>query len=154
MTHKSWGFGQVDNVNFLVNQMTIHFRHKKGHTMQLQYAAESLLPIATDHILAQKAADLPGVKARAKADPVAFMRSLLANFDGKATADQVMQTLVPDVFSEAEFKRWWEGAKRSLKADGHFSVPSKKSEPIELREAPVARSDEYLAAFLAEQRTG
>ena len=159
VTHKSWGFGQVDTVNFLVNQMTIHFRTKKAHTMQLQYAAESLQPIAADHILAQKASDLSGVKARAKADPVAFMRALLGDFGGKATQDQVMQALMPEVFSEAEFKRWWEGAKRALKKDGHFSVPAKKTEPVELRDAPVSRTDEYLAAFasarqLKDQLTG
>jgi transcription elongation GreA/GreB family factor len=152
VTHKSWGFGQVDAVNFLVNQMTIHFRTKKGHTMQLQYAAESLQPIDPDHILAQKAADLPGVKARAKEDPVAFIRSILTSFGGKATQDQIMQTLIPDVFSEAEFKRWWEGAKKSLKKDGHFSIPTKKSEPFELREAPVSRTDEYLNAFASARQ--
>jgi transcription elongation GreA/GreB family factor len=152
VTHKSWGFGQVDGVNFLVNQMTIHFRTKKGHTMQLQYAAESLQPIAADHILAQKVSDLTGVKARAKDDVVGFMRALLGSFGGKATQDQIMQTLIPDVFSEAEFKRWWEGAKRSLKKDGHFSVPAKKSEPFELRDAPVARTDEYLAAFTSARQ--
>lgn len=147
VTHKSWGFGQVDAVNFLINQMTIHFRTKKGHTMQLQYAAESLQPIGTDHILAQKASDLPGVRTRAKEDSVGFMRGLLQNFDGRATQDQVMQTLVPDVFSEAEFKRWWESTKKALKKDGHFSVPTKKNEPLELRDAPVARTDEWLSAF-------
>jgi transcription elongation GreA/GreB family factor len=152
VTHKSWGFGQVDAVNFLVNQMTIHFRTKKGHTMQLQYAAESLQPIDADHILAQKAADLPAVKARAKDDPVAFVRSVLVSFGGKATQDQIMHTLLPDVFSEAEFKRWWEGAKRALKKDGHFSIPAKKSEPFELREAPVSRTDEYLAAFTSARQ--
>ncbi len=152
VTHKSWGFGQVDAVNFLVNQMTIHFRTKKGHTMQLQYAAESLLPIESDHILAQKAADLPAVKARAKEDPVAFVRSLLVSFGGKATQDQITQTLVPDVYSEGEFKRWWEGAKRALKKDGHFSIPAKKSEPFELRDAPVSRTDEYLAAFASARQ--
>ena len=57
VVHKSWGFGQVDSLNFLVSQMTINFKTKKGHTMQLQYAAESLQAIATDHILALKAAD-------------------------------------------------------------------------------------------------
>ncbi|HYR58902.1 MAG TPA: GreA/GreB family elongation factor [Chthoniobacteraceae bacterium] len=152
VTHKSWGFGRVENVNFLVNQMTIHFRSKKGHTMQLQYAAESLQPIAADHILALKASDLAGVKTRAKDDPVAFMRTLLGSFAGKATQDQLMSTLVPDVFSEAEFKRWWESTKKVLKRDGHFAVPAKKNEPIELRDAPVARTDEYLTAFTAARQ--
>ncbi len=152
VTHKSWGFGQVDSVNFLVSQMTIHFKAKKGHTMQLQYAAESLQVIASDHILAQKAADLAGVKAQAKQDAVSFVRGLLGSFNGKATQDQITQVLVPDVFSEAEFKRWWEAAKKALKKDGHFSVPSKKTDPIELRDAPIARADEFLAAFQAARQ--
>jgi len=152
VTHKSWGFGQVDSVNFLVSQMTIHFKTKKGHTMQLQYAAESLQVIPGDHILARKSADLAGVKKRAKDDAVGFVRGLLGNFGGKATQDQITQILVPDVFSEAEFKRWWEGAKKALKKDGHFSVAAETFEAIELRDAPVARTDEFLAAFKAARQ--
>src|SRR5687768_18523340 len=43
--HKSWGFGQIGSINFLVNQITINFKGRKGHAMQLQYAADSLQPI-------------------------------------------------------------------------------------------------------------
>src|SRR3954471_20399082 len=77
--HKSWGFGQIEAVDFLLNQMTIHFKGKRSHPMQLGYAADSLQPIPADHILAQKAVDLAGVKSRAKEEPVAFMRGLLLN---------------------------------------------------------------------------
>jgi transcription elongation GreA/GreB family factor len=150
--HKSWGFGKIESVNFLVSQMTIDFRTKKGHTMQLQYAAESLQSIADDHILAQKAADLAGVKARAKEDPVGLVRTLLNSYGGKATQDQIAQTLMPEVFSESEFKRWWDNAKKALKKDGHFSVPAKKSEPVELRDAPVSHADEYVAAFTSARQ--
>lgn len=147
VVHKSWGFGQVDAVNFLVSQMTIHFRAKKDHPMQLQYAAETLQPLAADHILAQIAADAAAVKARAKDDSTGLMRTLLASFDGKATQDQITQTLVPSVFSEAEFKKWWEAAKKAMKRDGHFAVPAKKTAPFELRDAPVSHADEFLAKF-------
>src|SRR5882757_4899803 len=70
--HKSWGFGQIEAIDYLVNQMTIHFKGKRSHPMQISYAADSLQPIANDHILAQKAADLEGVKARAKEQTVDF----------------------------------------------------------------------------------
>ena len=125
VVHKSWGFGQVDAVNFLVSQMTIDFRAKKGHPMQLQYAAETLEPLAADHILAQIAADAAAVKARAKDDVTGLMRTLLSSFGGKATQDQITQALVPTVFTEAEFKKWWEATKKTLKRDGHFAVPAK-----------------------------
>lgn len=150
--HKSWGFGQVVAVDFLLNQMTIDFTSKRGHTMQLQYAADSLQPIAPDHILAQKAADLEGVRMRAKDDPVSFLRRVLESYNGRATQDQITQVLTPDVFKETEFKKWWENAKKLIKKDGHFSVPSKKSDPIELRREAVSRADEMLVAFTSARQ--
>jgi len=147
VVHKSWGFGQVDAVNFLVSQMTIHFTAKKGHPMQLQYAAETLEPLAPDHILAQVAADAAAVKTRANGDAVGLMRALLGSFGGKATQDQITQALVPAVFSEAEFKKWWEATKKTLKRDGHFVVPAKKTAPFELRATPVSHAAEFLTAL-------
>ncbi len=147
VVHKSWGFGQVDAVNFLVSQMTIHFTAKKGHPMQLQYAAETLEPLAPDHILAQVAADAAAVKTRANGDAVGLMRALLGSFGGKATQDQITQALVPAVFSEAEFKKWWEATKKTLKRDGHFVVPAKKTAPFELRATPVSHAAEFLTTL-------
>lgn len=147
VVHKSWGFGQVDAVNFLVSQMTIHFTAKKGHPMQLQYAAETLEPLAPDHILAQVAADAAAVKTRAHGDAVGLMRALLGSFGGKATQDQITQALVPAVFSEAEFKKWWEATKKTLKRDGHFVVPAKKTAPFELRATPVSHAAEFLTTL-------
>ena len=145
--HKSWGFGQIDSLNFLVSQMTINFKAKKGHSMQLQYAAESLQPIPGEHILAQKAADAAAVKARAKNDPVDLVRTILTSFGGKATQDQIAQALAPEVFNESEFKKWWENAKKALKKDGHFAVPAKKTDAVEMREAAVSHAEQYLEAF-------
>ncbi len=145
--HKSWGFGQIDSINFLVSQMTIHFTGKRDHSMQLQYAAESLTFIPNEHIFAQRASNLNDVKARAKADPVGLMRQIITSFGGKAKQDHVMQALVPAVMSEAEFKRWLDGAKKGMKKDGHFTIPGKKSEPFELREDQISHADEYIVGF-------
>lgn len=150
--HKSWGFGKIDSVNFLVNQITIDFKTKKGHTMQLQYAAESLQPIPEDHILAKKVTDLAGVKAKAKEDPVGLVSSILKDLGGRATQDQIAQTLLGDVFNEAEFKRWWDSAKKALKKDGHFSLPAKKTDPIEIRHEAVSRADEFLSTFTSARQ--
>ncbi len=152
VTHKSWGFGQVDSVNFLVNQMTIHFKAKRDHSMQLQYAAESLVLIPGEHILAQKASDLSGLKQRVIKDPVGIIRQILSSFGGKATQDQIALALVPEVLTEAEFKRWLDSAKKALKKDGHYAIPSKKSEPFELRDGPISHSNEYLLTFNATRQ--
>jgi len=152
VVHKSWGFGQVGDIDFLVSQITIDFKAKKGHTMQLQYAAESLLAINSEHILAQKASDLASVKARAKEDPVGLTRGILTSYGGRATQDQIAQALIGDVFSESEFRKWWENTKKALKKDGHFAVPAKKTEPFELREAAVSHAEQYLATFTGARK--
>jgi transcription elongation factor GreA len=145
--HKSWGFGRVAEWNLLLNQIVIDFASKKAHPMQLQYAADNLTPIPPEHFLARKAVDLAGVKQLAKDQPVALLRNILESLDGKAMPQQIGEWIVGDIFSEPEWKRWWESTKKLLKKDGHFSVPTKKNEAVELRSAPVSRADELLTRF-------
>jgi len=145
--HKSWGFGRIADWNLLLNQILIDFPGKKGHPMQLQYAADNLTLIPPDHFLARKAADPQGTKKLAKEDPASLVKNILESLGGKAIPQQISEWMVPDLFTEAEWKRWWESAKRTLKKDGHFMIPAKKNEPVELRAAPVAQADEMLLAF-------
>ena len=145
--HKSWGFGRVAEWNLLVNQIIIDFAAKKAHPMQLSYAAENLTPLAPEHFLSRKATDLAGVKQLAKQDPAALVRNILESLDGKATVTQIGEWLVGDIFTEAEWKRWWESTKRRLKATGYFSVPAKKNEPIQLRAEAVSNTEELIASF-------
>src|SRR5437762_5909842 len=145
--HKSWGFGRVREWNLLLNQIEIDFASKKSHAMQVQYAAENLKPLAPEHFLARKATDLTGIKNLAGEDPVALVRNIVESLDGKATTQQIAEWLIGDVFTEAEWKRWWESTKKALKASGAFSIPAKKTEPIQIRGEGVSHAEELIAAF-------
>ncbi|MBA3832310.1 MAG: GreA/GreB family elongation factor [Chthoniobacterales bacterium] len=145
--HKSWGFGRVAEWNLLLHQVVIDFERKKGHAMQLQYAADNLTPIPAGHFLAQKANDLPALKNLLKEKPTAMMRNILESLGGKATQAQISSWLLGDIFTEAEFKRWWDATKKLLKKEGHFLIPTKKTDPIELRTSAVSHADELLAFF-------
>ena len=145
--HKSWGFGRVSEWNLLLNQIVIDFAGKKSHPMQAEYAAENVTPLAPEHFLARKATDLASIKNLARENPAALVRNILESLDGKATAQQISEWLVGDVFTETEWKRWWESTKKALKASGVFSVPAKKSEPIQIRGEGVSQADELLDAF-------
>jgi len=145
--HKSWGFGRVADWNLLLNQILIDFEKKKAHPMQLPYAAENLTPIPAGHFLARRASDLPALKVELKEHPTAVMRNILESLGGKATQGQISSWLSGEVFSETEFKRWWDSTKKLLKKEGHFLIPTKKNDPIELRDAPVSRANELLAFF-------
>lgn len=145
--HKSWGFGRIAEWNLLLNQIAIHFPGKKAHPMQLQYAADNLTVIPPDHFLARKATDVAAIKKLAKEDPAALVRNILESLAGEATVQQMSDWLVGDVFEEAAWKRWWESTKKVLKKEGHFSVPAKKNEPVQLRLSPVSYGDELLTVF-------
>ncbi len=145
--HRSWGFGRVAEWNLLLNQIVIDFTGKKSHPMQVQYAAENLTPLASEHFLARKANDLASIKKLAGEDRVALVRNIIESRGGQATAAQIGEWLVGDVLSEAEWKRWWESTKKLLKASGAFSIPAKKTEPIQLRGEGVSHADELIASF-------
>jgi transcription elongation factor GreA-like protein len=145
--HKSWGFGRVAEWNLLLNQIVIDFHGKKAHAMQLQYAAENLTIIPPEHFLARKATNLSGIKTLVKENPAEIMRNILESLGGAATPQQISELLIGDVFTEPEWKRWWEATKRLLKKEGHFFIPSKKNEPIELRAEKVSRATELIAFF-------
>src|SRR5947209_3762511 len=145
--HRSWGFGRVAEWNLLLNQIVIDFTGKKSHPMQVQYAAENLTPLGSEHFLARKASDLPSIKKLAAEDPVAVVRSIIESLGDHATAAQIGEWLIGDVFTGAEWKRWWESTKKLLKASGAFSVPAKKTEPIQMRAEGISHADELIAAF-------
>jgi transcription elongation factor GreA-like protein len=97
--------------------------------------------------LAKKATDLPGVKELVKKDPIALMRNVLESLGGSATVTQISQLMLGDIFTEPEWKRWWDSTKKLLNKEGYFSIPTKKSEPIQLRGEKVSRAEEMLTFF-------
>jgi transcription elongation GreA/GreB family factor len=145
--HKSWGFGRVAEWNLLLNQILIDFPGKKAHPMQLEYAGDNLTLIPAGHFLARKASDLAATKKLAKDEPVALVRNILESLDGSATAQQLSDWMVPDMFTEAEWKRWWESARKQLKTSGAFSIPAKKTEPIQIRAEGISHADELTESF-------
>jgi transcription elongation GreA/GreB family factor len=133
--------------NLLLNQILIDFPGKKAHAMQLSYAAENLAVIPPEHFLAKKANDLQGIKELVKSDPAALMRNILESLGGSATVTQISQWMLGDIFSEPEWKRWWDSTKKLLNKEGYFLIPTKKSEPIQLRGEKVSRADELTTFF-------
>lgn len=151
--HKSWGFGQVAGINFLLNQIIIDFKSKKGHVMQPQYAAESLVPLDPEYILVRKVTHTEEVRTQAREDAAGLVRIILQSYGGKATQDQIAQALAGEIFNESEFKRWWDATRKLLKKDSLIAFPTKKSEPVVLREEAISHADELLEAFRSARRT-
>jgi transcription elongation GreA/GreB family factor len=146
-THRSWGFGRIKSVDTVFARFAIDFPGKPGHPMDLSFAAESLKPVPKDHILARKATDLDAVRHLA-AHHIDLIKIVLNSFGGKATTDQIQSVLVPDVIAD-DWKKWWEVARREMKKDGHFVVPTKKTEPVVYQAQETSLQDRLLADFRA-----
>lgn len=147
--HRSWGFGRIAEWQLATEQLCIDFSNKKRHPMQLQYAAETLVFIPEEHILARIFSNTEAVREEAKKDPVALMRSLLQDHGGAATIEEIAAVLVPAVFDAPSFKKWFENTKKKLKLDGHFHIPTKKGAPLELQETKVEPHQRLLEQFSA-----
>jgi transcription elongation GreA/GreB family factor len=144
-THRSWGLGKIKTVDTVFARFTIDFAGKPGHTMDLAFAAETLKPIPKDHILARKTNDLEAIRQLA-AHHLDLIKLVLNSYGGRATADQIQQVLVPDVIRD-DWRKWWETAKREMKKDGHFIVPTKKTEPVVFQAQETSLQDRVLADF-------
>lgn len=145
-SHRSWGFGRITTVDTVFSRLIVDFQNKPGHSMDLRFAAESLKPIPSNHILARKAADLAGLRQMAAVHHLDLIRLVLQSFDGRATVDQIQQVLVPEVI-EDDWKKWWEVARREMKKDGHFQVPLKKSDYVLLQESEIPIRERLFADF-------
>src|SRR6267143_1246855 len=146
--HRSWGFGKIKTVDTVFARLTIDFPNKPGHSMDLGFAAESLKPIPSDHILARKASDIQSLRQMAALHHLDLIKLVLQSFGGKATLEQIQQPLVTDVIAD-DWKNWREVARRELKKDGHFLVPVKKSDPIVYQAKEVSLQDRLMGDFKA-----
>ena len=146
--HRSWGFGKIAKLDAVFGRFTIDFQSKPGHNMDLAFAAESLKPISSDHIYARKVSDIDALRQMAALHHLDLIKLVLQSFGNRATVDQIQQVLVPDVIKD-DWKKWWEGAKHELKKNGHFQVPTKKSDPIIYQVKEVTLQDRLMAEFRA-----
>ena len=142
--HRSWGFGKIKDWDSTHESVIIDFKSKNGHVMQFAYAAESLTPLAPDHVSVQKVESGAALKKKATDDPVALIQDCIRSLETLATADNIQALLSPDIVAAADYKKWWDSAKRALKKNGHFYVPGKKNEALRQLDAPSALGDSAL----------
>lgn len=147
--HRSWGFGKVTSFDHIMGKFQIDFKGRPGHAMEARYAADSLEILPAEHILVQRVTGLDALKQLAAGQPLQLMRIVLGSFGGQAMAEPIAAALCPEVVAPADWKKWWDGAKRAMKKDPHFGIPAKKSEPFVLRDKPQRPEEELLRLFAA-----
>jgi transcription elongation GreA/GreB family factor len=131
--HKSWGLGKIAEWDLLGDKVLIDFETKTAHPMKLSFAAESLTPLANDHLLAQRVNDPASLQQLAKEKPSSLVELALRSSGNSLLIDDLERLLTPKIVTAADFKKWWDAAKKDLKSSRHIVVPTKRSEPITMR---------------------
>ncbi len=149
--HKSWGVGRIAEWDLIGDRVLIDFEGKPGHALKISFAITSLEILPAEHLLARRLSDLDSLKAMAKDDPTALVELALKSSGGKMSLDQLEGLLKPRVVSEADYKKWWEAAKRTLKGARHIVVPSKRQDPLVLRDSGEKPGAVMVRDFLSKR---
>ncbi|MEM8955087.1 MAG: GreA/GreB family elongation factor [Verrucomicrobiota bacterium] len=145
--HKSWGGGRVKDWDLLGDRVAIDFEGRPGHEMKLEFAAKSVSPIEETHLLARRFSALDELKEMAGSDPAGLVRLVLESFGGEMYLDHLEDELKGSVIDDSAYKKWWDGAKRKLRQDRSFVVPSKRNEPLGLRASDLSPADSLIEDF-------
>ena len=128
---KTWGSGVVRKVDPFYRKVHIDFDKKTGHQMTFAYAGECLRLMPDDHLLAIRRQNPERMKDLIENQPGELIRILIRSF-GPQTIQNVQTILIPLILSEAEWKPFWERARKELKTDSLFEIPKKRSEPLRI----------------------
>jgi transcription elongation GreA/GreB family factor len=147
--HKSWGVGRIASWDLLGDRVLIDFEGKPAHPMKISFAVGSLEIIPSDHILSRRHSDLDALKAMTKDDAPALVELALKSSGGTLHLDGLEKLLKGAIVSDADYKKWWEGAKRALKTHRHIVVPAKRTENLVLRDQAESAGGQMVKSFLA-----
>jgi transcription elongation GreA/GreB family factor len=132
--HKGFGGGVVTSWDLFNGKVTIDFEKAKGKEMGLKLALEKTEAVESDDLRAQKVNQLGELKDLADKDPVELVARTLQSHGGSMTMDQLDAELCGSVVEEKIYKRWWEKTKKALRESKRVSVPTKRTDPLVLRD--------------------
>ena len=148
---KTWGFGVVKRIDDFYKRMIVDFTNKPSHALSLANAGENLVFVPAAHILAVRYRDPDAFARKISDDPAAVVRLALASF-GAVTVTRLADLLDEHgIVPQAQWKRFWDAARKALKNDPLIEIPSKRSEPIIVREQELAFDRNWFTALRAER---
>ena len=132
--HKGFGGGVVTEWDLFNGKVTIDFEEEKGKVMGLKLALEKTEAVEANDVRAQKVSQLGELKELAEKDPVELVVRTIETRGGNMTMDQLDAELCGRVVEEPGYKKWWEKTKKALRESKRVSVPTKRTDPLVLRD--------------------
>jgi transcription elongation factor GreA-like protein/transcription elongation GreA/GreB family factor len=145
-----WGVGEITDVSFLREQLTVEFENVPGKKdLSFTNAFKTLIPIPDDHFLALRFGNPDLLEAKAKEHPSEVIRLLLRDL-GPKSATEIKDELCEVVIPEADWAKWWQTARSRVKKDTLIDSPEDFRGVFALRTAEVSH-EERLKKSLSEK---
>ncbi len=133
--HKSWGAGQVAEWDIFKGRVVINFeRAPEPQTMALKLAIQKTEPLEPSDFRAERVSKLDELRAMAKEEPANLLVRMLQSHGGSMKPDAIDKELCGTIVDEADYKKWWDKTKKAARETGRIVIPSKRTEPLVLRD--------------------
>ena len=131
--NKTWGFGIINLVDPFYQKVEVAFEKKGDHELAFSYAAAGLEVLTDGHLMAIRHNKPDEFVQMLKTNPAEIIRITLRSY-GPLSLNLIQDHLVPDLIAtEAEWKKFWDAARKDLKNDPLIEIPAKRTEPLRLR---------------------
>ena len=144
--HKNWGAGKVKSWDLPRGKVVIDFERQPDQEMALQFAIQKTEPLDAEHFSAKKLENIDELRDLVKNDPAELVKRTLNSHGGSMMLDQLDRELCGSVVPEKDYKKWWDRAKKAMRENHIFLVPSKRTDPLILR----ANSNSPAATLVAD----
>ena len=149
--NETWGLGVVRKIDSFYKRITVDFKTKKGHQFTYAAACDMLEVAPKDHILVLRETAPADFDKMLKEQPAEFVKAVIRSNGSSMTLVKLEDYCVRNGFVKSvNWKKFWDGARTSLKSDKCVELPVKKTEPIQLRAAAEDYGDSWVTGFAHE----
>ncbi len=148
--HRTWGVGRIRSIND--DDIVIDFVKKRGHSMSLKMAVNSLVSLEKNHIWVLKSVwSKEKLREKVKSDVSWALQVLIRSYDNVADMKKIKNELVPGVLTQGEWSTWSQEARKILKEDANFGTLPDKADKFTVRERPISFDEKLFNQFKAEK---
>jgi transcription elongation GreA/GreB family factor/23S rRNA pseudoU1915 N3-methylase RlmH len=150
---KAWGFGVVKRVDDFYSKAIVDFKGNPSHALSFATVCETTSPAPKDHLFTvwhNDPARIAKMQTEEQGELVKLTLASLGNMPVtrlETTLDKL--GLVP----AANWKKFWEAARRQLKSDPLVEIPVRRAENIQLRAEAESYGDTWFAALAKNRDT-
>lgn len=142
-----WGTGEIVDISFVREHLVIEFENVSGRKdLSFANGFKVLIPLPHTHFLARRFSNPDLLEKEGREDPVGLIKLLLHDLGPKSAAE-IKDELCELVIPEADWTKWWQGARAKIKKTPIIEAPDSIKEPFYLRKAELTPEERLQEAM-------